>query len=148
MTARNTGTGKVFEATVVPALELNGYDVKLQVLVGTTPNGKAHYVDAVVTTPGANPEEILVSNKWQQSPGTAEQKVPYEVIRLLHTMNEQKNPDGTPKYARAYLILGGDGWTLRDYFQSGELAKYITGSNRVKIVTTDRFLALANKKAL
>ena len=48
-------------------------------------------------------ERILVSLKWQQTGGTAEQKVPFEVMCLADAV--------TAGHAvRAFLALGGDGW--------------------------------------
>lgn len=47
-------------------------------------------------------------SKWQQIGGTAEQKVPFEVMCLADAVRAEHA-------ARAYLVLGGDGWTLRDY---------------------------------
>jgi PD-(D/E)XK nuclease superfamily protein len=48
--------------------------------------------------------------KWQQSSGTAEQKVPFEIICLAETIKE------TPNYKRGYVVLGGTGWTLQEYY--------------------------------
>jgi hypothetical protein len=63
-------------------------------------------VDVVATKDGRS---ILVSMKWQQVSGTAEQKVPYEVICLLEALE-------SVNYAKAYLVLGGEGWKLRTLF--------------------------------
>jgi len=43
----------------------------------------------------------LISMKWQQVSGTAEQKVPFEVICLIEAL---KNNGG--RYSKAYLVLG------------------------------------------
>jgi hypothetical protein len=56
--------------------------------------------------------------KWQQTSGTAEQKVPFEVMCLADAV--QSNLADA-----AYLVLGGDGWTLRDYYVSGALADHL-----------------------
>jgi hypothetical protein len=91
-------------------------------------------VDAVASKAG---EKLLVSLKWQQTGGTAEQKVPFEVMCLADAVrNEQA--------ARAYLVLGGDGWTLRDYYTSGALAEHLTHAALVRVVTLEAFVRLAN----
>jgi hypothetical protein len=77
---------------------------------------------------------VLISLKWQQVGGTAEQKVPFEVICLMDAM------DQNPNYQKAYLVLGGEGWTLRDFYISGDLQQYIPYGDRVEIVTLERFI--------
>ena len=57
----------------------------------------------------SNDKHILVSLKWQQTSGTAEQKVPFEVMCLSDAVRDGHGD-------RAHLVLGGDGWTLRDYY--------------------------------
>ena len=72
--ARNTRTGQVLEMMVLPALEMGGYFVEKQVRLGERLGGGKHYADILATK---GDESIVVSLKWQQSSGTAEQKVPY-----------------------------------------------------------------------
>jgi hypothetical protein len=38
---------------------------------------------------------------------------------------------------RAYLALGGDGWTLRDYFTSGNLSEHLIHLSLVRVVTLE-----------
>ena len=66
-------------------------------------------MDAIAEKGG---DAILVSLKWQQTGGTAEQKVPFEVMCLADAVRAGHGQ-------AAYLVLGGDGWTLRDYYTSG-----------------------------
>ena len=75
--------------------------------------------------------------KWQQVSGTAEQKVPFEIICLLEAL------DAGP-YAKAYLVLGGEGWTLRNFFVGEGLKKYLAYADKVEIVTLESFVAKAN----
>ena len=131
---RNTNTGGVLEAMILPALTRNGYACEKQVRIGSRCGGGVHKVDAVASKAG---ETLLVSLKWQQTGGTAEQKVPFEVMCLADAVrNEQA--------ARAYLVLGGDGWTLRDYYTSGALAEHLTHARLVRVVTLEAFVRLAN----
>ena len=136
--ARDTRTGEVLERMVLPALEKGGYSHRTAVDIGQRLGQGRHIVDVVATT---DDEDYLVSLKWQQVSGTAEQKIPFEVISLSQAMR-----DGG--YARAYLVLGGDGWRLRDLYTSGGLNKHLTYPELVEIVTLERFIALANQGAL
>ena len=105
MTPRNTNTGGVLEAMILPALERGGYEYETQVNVGVRCGGGTHKADAVARKAA---ETVIVSLKWQQTSGTAEQKVPFEVMCLADAVRSG------PAH-RAYLVLGGDGWSLRDY---------------------------------
>jgi hypothetical protein len=167
MTYRDTGTGGVLEAMILPALERGGYAYRKQVKVGLRHGGGTHKVDAVATkvvkpiqsgievppllgmvAPSASDRDgdvhtdtILVSLKWQQTGGTAEQKVPFEVMCLAQAIM-----DGHAN--KAYLVLGGDGWTLRDYYVSGKLAKHLIHADLVKVVTLEAFIRMANRGEL
>lgn len=77
MTPRNTSTGAVLEAMVLPALDRGGYVWRVQVETETRPGGRRHQVDAIAAKDG---DDVLVSMKWQQTSETAEQKV--ELIRF------------------------------------------------------------------
>jgi hypothetical protein len=134
VTPRNTNTGGVLEAMILPALERGRYAYEAQVRVGERCGGGTHNVDAVATKAGAR---ILVSLKWQQVHGTAEQKVPFEVMCLADAIR-------AGHAERAYLVLGGDGWTLRDYFVSGQLADHLVHGHLVQVVTLEAFIRLAN----
>ena len=134
MTPRNTSTGAVLEAMVVPALDRGGYTWRVQVETGTRPGGRRHQVDAIAQKDGAS---VLVSLKWQQTSGTAEQKVPFEVMCLADAVR-------TKKADRAFLVLGGDGWTLRDFYTSGGLAEHLIHAELVQVVTLEAFVRLAN----
>lgn len=138
MSPRNTNTGGVLEAMVLPAPERGGYSHEKQALVGHRCGGGVHKVDAVATKVGS---KILVSLKWQQTTGTAEQKVPFEVMCLADAVR-------TGYGAKAYLVLGGDGWTLRDYYTSGSLAEHLVHAGFVKVVTLEAFIRLANNGQL
>ena len=134
MSPRDTGTGSVLEVMVLPSLARGGYEMRRQVLVHDRPGGRRHKVDAVASKDG---RQILISLKWQQVGGTAEQKVPFEVICLAIAIR-------TDNYAKAFLVLGGEGWTLRDYFTSGALAEHLKDCDAVEIVTMENFIALAS----
>jgi hypothetical protein len=123
---------------IVPALARSGYTHETQKIIGKRCGGRPHKVDAIATR---GEDRILVSLKWQQTGGTAEQKVPFEVMCLADAVS---GGQGT----KAYLVLGGDGWTLRDYFTSGKLAEHLIHSQLVKVVTLEAFVRLANNGQL
>jgi hypothetical protein len=78
---------------------------------------------------------ILVSNKWQEVSGTAEQKVPFEALCLEKAILQKKA-------VRAYLVLGGPGWTLRDFYV-GSLSAYMNIPH-VSIMELEKFIPKAS----
>lgn len=134
MTPRNTRTGGVLEQMVLPALDQGGYTYRVQVNIGRRLGCGQHLVDVIAERDG---RQVLISLKWQQVSGTAEQKVPFEVICLLEALE-------SGKYAKAYLVLGGEGWTLRNFFVSGGLRKYLPGTDKVEVLTLESFVGRAN----
>jgi len=136
--SRNTRTGLVLERMVLPALEQGGYSYRTQARLGQRFGIGGHVVDAIAEKDG---KEILISVKWQQVSGTAEQKVPFEVICLLEALENGS-------YQKAYLVLGGEGWTFRNFYTSGGLAKYLSYRDRVEILTLEAFVARANSGRL
>src|SRR4051812_28388102 len=120
----STKTGGVLEKMVLPALKEGGYEIKIQVLVGQRFGCGKHFVDVVASKDGRT---TLVSLKWQQSQGTTEQKVPFEVLCLIDAIK-------TGNYAKAYVVLGGEGWTLRNFYVSGGLLEHLKDHHLVEIV--------------
>jgi len=139
MTPGNTRTGGVLERMVLPALDQGGYTYRTQVRVGKRLGTGVHLVDALVQKPAQKP--FLVSVKWQQVSGTAEQKVPFEIICLIEAIE-------SGEYEKAYLVLGGEGWRLRDVYVGGVLKRYILNSEKVEIVTLESFVGRANQGKL
>lgn len=140
MTPGNTSSGKVLESIVLPALQRSGYRFSEQVLIGKRIGGGRHYVDVVAEKGNT---KILLSLKWQQVGGTAEQKVPFEVICLVEAIL-----DSGGEYAKAYLVLGGEGWKLRNFYTKGGLEKHLEYSEKVDILTLEDFIARANQGQL
>src|SRR5947209_10955284 len=135
---RDTRTGAVLEEMVLPSLTRGGYEYKVRVKIGQRMGCGSHYVDVIAKKNG---KKYLISLKWQQVAGTAEQKIPFEVICLAEALE-----DG--EYEKAYIVLGVEGWTLRKFYTSGGLANYLRGADKVDIVTLERFVALANSTQL
>jgi hypothetical protein len=135
---RDTATGTVLENMVVPALSQAGYEVKQQVVIGRRLGAGRHKVDAVAEKDG---QKFIISLKWQQVSGTAEQKVPFEVICLTEAL-------ATGSYAGAYLVLGGEGWSLRSLYTEGQLRKWLNYPAALHILSFEGFVALVNRGML
>ncbi len=138
MSPRNTTTGGVLEAMVLPALTRGGYTYKTQQKIGVRFGGGAHLVDVIAEKDGA---KYLISMKWQQVSGTAEQKVPFEVICLADEVL-------SGAFSKAYLVLGGEGWKLRTFYTGGGLKNHLVHADKVDIMTLEAFVARANQGKL
>jgi hypothetical protein len=138
MTPRDTRTGGVLEAMILPSLRNGGYSFAAQQVVGTRIGGGKHVVDVIAEK---NAKKYLISLKWQQVSGTAEQKVPFEVICLTEAVIEGA-------FEKAYLVLGGGGWKLRDFYTGGGLEKHLAYAEKVDILTLESFVARANQGKL
>lgn len=132
---RDTRTGSVLEEMILPSLNRGGYEYKVRVNIGQRLGCGSHYVDVVAEKEGRT---LLISLKWQQVAGTAEQKIPFEAICLAEALESDQ-------YAKAYIVLGGEGWKLREFYTSGRLNKYLRGADAVEIVTLENFVARANR---
>jgi len=141
MTSRDTGTGDVLEQMVLPALRKGGYRYQTHVHIGERFGGGKHLVDILAENDAGL--TFLISLKWQQVSGTAEQKVPFEAMCLAEAVLTSNN-----QYSKAYLVLGGAGWKLRNFFVGGGLAKHLRYDNLVIITTLELFIAKANKSQL
>ena len=126
---------------VIPALTLGGYQSEREALVGLRPSGKRHRVDVLATDD--NGGRFLISLKWQQVSGTAEEKIPYEVICLAHTMRTSD-----PAFSAAYLVLGGDGWSLRNFYLGRGLDEHLAYPGWVRLMSLEGFVGLANQGRL
>jgi len=138
MAPRDTSTGAVLEEMILPALKRGGYAFQTQVNIGNRLGGGRHVVDVVAEKDG---KKFLISLKWQQVAGTAEQKVPFEVISLAEAVR-------SGELEGAYLVLGGEGWKLRDYFTGDGLREHLVHADKVKILTLEGFVARANRGSL
>ena len=139
-THRDTRTGAVMEQMVLPAIERGGYEYFRQVDIGSRLGGGKHIVDLVAYNEGGR--GYLISLKWQQTSGTAEQKVPYEAMCLIQAVLAEPE-----RYEKAYLVLGGPSWTLREFY-TDSLREYLRHDELLSIVTLEAFVALANRGTL
>ena len=141
MAPRDTRTGAVLESMVLPALQRGGYSYRTQFNIGLRPGGRRHFIDVLATDDDG--KAYLISLKWQQVSGTAEQKVPFEAICLAEALRT-----GEDKYHKAYLVLGGEGWSLRDFYLGGGLDGHLAHGDLVNFRSLESFIALANQGRL
>ncbi|GIW58937.1 MAG: hypothetical protein KatS3mg087_0003 [Patescibacteria group bacterium] len=133
-------SGVVFEKMLTDALEKGGYSFVRNVIVGKKPDGSRYKVDLLVDN------KILVSVKWQQTSGTAEQKIPFEVIALTHLFKS-----GGSYRPPAYLVLGGNGWRteLKEFYLSRDFLEWIPKAKGfVVLVDGYDFIKLVNERRL
>jgi len=138
---RDTGTGWVLEQMVLPALKRAGYQAQRRYrLPDPFRPGRPHYLDVAVLQ-GTAP--IGIAAKWQQSPGTAEEKVPMEMLRLIKFVEGEQ-------LDRGYVLLAGTGGSLQDYFMSSSFLEEFSSPavSRVRVVDLDTLTALINSGKL
>ncbi len=131
-------TGRVLEQMILPTLERAGYGCATGVTVGLRLGTGRHVVDVVAERDGLR---YLISLKWQQVAGTAEQKVPFEIICLSEALEGGD-------YAGAYLMLGGERWRFRDFFISDHIKAYMHVSDLIDIITLEALIAEVNSEGL
>jgi hypothetical protein len=131
--------GVQIENLLQSLLELYGYECSDYVRVGHSEWLK-NRADIAAEGHGRS---LLFSIRWQSVPGSAEQKVPFEVISLIDSVKRSYG-----EYQKAYLILGGDGWRLLDFYTAGGLGEYIRDMELVSIVTFQRFIELVKNDEL
>ncbi|MGB9749269.1 MAG: PD-(D/E)XK nuclease superfamily protein [Caldisericia bacterium] len=90
-------------------------------------------------------DKIIISAKWQQVKGTAEQKILYDIISLIKIIIEYEN-----KFLKGYVVIGGEGFSekAREFLLSQSHKKFLKDGEKIEILTIDRFVALANNKNL
>ncbi len=108
--SRDTTTGKSYEDAIEELLiEHTNHKVKAQVSIGKKRNGGKHYVDILLN------DDVLLSLKFQRVQGTAEEKVPFEIMKLQHAVDDHG-------YKSAVIVLAGPdkAWKWKDYYLSEE----------------------------
>lgn len=140
---KGTKTGAYWESVLKPVLEIH-YAGKFatQVTVGQQLFGGNYRADAVIRDSSG---DIIVSAKWQQVSGTAEQKIVYDIASLLKIIQESAG-----RYRKAYVVLGGTGFSdnARNYLLAQSHCDLFTQGHLVEVLSLDSFLARANKESL
>lgn len=127
--SRDTTTGSDFEHDVSFELDRCGLSFQEQVAVGEKPGGGIHRADHVVRRPDGT--ELLVSCKTQNTGGTAEEKLPYELIKLANTVTD--DPARWGKYA--VLVISGTGWSasIKQFIEDDSWVWMPEARSRVRI---------------
>ena len=102
MSPRNTKSGGVLEQMVQHALEQGKYKYVRGKKVGTRFGVTGHIIDTYAEDQRGRVH--LISLKWQQVSGTAEQKVPFEVISLIDLASSRMR---TTTRRTSYLVATG-----------------------------------------
>jgi hypothetical protein len=69
--------------------------------------GRQTQVDFLLIAPDG--AQILAEMKWQQVPGTTKQRIPFEIMSLADAIKKNEG-----RFKTAYIVLAGEGWTLRE----------------------------------
>lgn len=138
MTPGNTKkSGGTFEEIIRHTLEYKKYPFICQKCVGTRFETGRHIVDFIID------DKLLVSVKWQEVSGTAEQKVPFEVICLTDIILKSST------FTKAYLVLGGEGWKLKNFYLSRDFLKWIPkAEGLVEVVAFEDFIRRINRSEI
>jgi hypothetical protein len=141
MGSRDTTTGSNYEAIIEICIkrscEKNNLEAISQATIGTKPGGGKHRVDWEIIDKQDPESRGLISCKYQGTSGTAEEKMAYEVIKLLYTMKIDK------RYKKSWIIMGGEGWSvgMREFIKN-HLSEWIPEmGGRISILTTDQLIS-------
>ena len=138
---RDTTTGSSYEAIIEMCIkrscEKNNLKAANQVTIGVKPGGGKHRVDWEISDITNPNKRGLISCKYQGTSGTAEEKIAYEVIKLLHAMKVDS------RYEKSWIIIGGEGWSsgMREFIKV-HLREWIPEmKQKVEILTTDELIS-------
>lgn len=141
MASRDTTTGSNYEAIIEMCIkrscEKNSLIAVPQSTIGEKPGGGKHRVDWEIYKKSDENFRGLISCKFQKTSGTAEEKIAYEVIKLLHAMKSDI------RFKKSWIIMGGDGWSagIRE-FTNNHLIEWIPAmAGKVYILTTDQLIS-------
>jgi hypothetical protein len=140
MAQRDTTTGSNYESIIEMCIkrscEKNQLSAISQATVGEKPGGGKHRVDWEIYRTSDPNFRGLISCKFQGTSGTAEEKIAYEVIKLLYSMKLDT------RYKKSWIIMGGEGWSngMRS-FVNNHLSDWIPAMHgSVNILTTDQLI--------
>lgn len=136
---RNTRSGRIWETVIRPVLDAH-YAGRYgeQVAVGLKLTGEPYLADFVVYEPSG---DIIVSAKWQQTPGTAEDKILWDIANLIAIVRQ------SGRYRKAYVVLGGSGFSnaMRTFLLQQGHRGVLQDGHLVEVVSLEDFLARANQ---
>ena len=130
-----TGTGQ--ELMIESLLEFNHCDYQKQVFIGKQLFNNRYKADFVIG------RSIIVSLKWQQVAGTAEQKVIYEIASLIKIIENDN-------FKKAYVVIGGNGFSqnAKEYLFNQEHRNILKHGDLVENIGVEDFIARLNNHNL
>ena len=137
---RDTTTGKHYEDIVETCIKRasgkNNFKALPQQNVGLKPNQGSHRIDWELISLSNENVRGLISCKYQGTSGTAEEKIAYEVIKLLYTMKIDE------RYKHGWIVMGGEGWSSgMKRFVKEELPFWIPAMvGKITIFSTDQLI--------
>lgn len=135
--SRNTDeTGGKFEYYVEYLCDKAGYNVEEQEIIGLRPHGGAHKVDIILHEDEIDDIRKIVSLKYQEVAGTAEEKIPYEQMCLQDACERYG-------YNEAIIVLAGPGWAHDDCYIDGGFNTWMNTPN-VRVMSYDEFVNTHN----
>ena len=138
---RDTTTGSSYEAIIEMCIkrscEKNNLKAANQVTIGVKPGGGKHRVDWEISDISNPNKRGLISCKYQGTSGTAEEKIAYEVIKLLHAMKIDS------RYEKSWIIIGGEGWSpgMREFINVHLNESIHEMKHKIKNLTTDQLIS-------
>ncbi len=147
---------------VLPALKARGFHYALNLLLpcpligrrlradvlGWAPNGKVIPIFLCWRSSGGSDEETIVFKALAIAEAAAEWAVPQHGIGCQETGCGAVLLQDSWRALVPYLVLGGGGWTLRDFYIGGGLQKHLTYAHLVRITDLESFVSLANQGRL
>ena len=150
---RGTQTGKTLENMIKSALIDNGYGVCEQKVIGKSLFGGRYKADLIISEPLTpshkcnmlSRNKIIISCKWQQVSGTAEQKILYEIASLIKIIKESNGA-----YKKAYLVFGGGGFSpyAQNFMRHQKHRDILKDADLVEVYDLGEMVAKINKREL
>ena len=142
MSSRNTTSGASFEDIVGASLKrsckANALTATAQVNIGEKPDGGNHIVDWQLTSnTKRSKKKVLVSCKYQEVSGTAQDKITYEVVKLATAMKND------PSITHSFIVLGGKGWSsgMKDFVTTDLVSDWFPKfEDKITICDIDSFM--------
>lgn len=141
--APSTRSGNTFEQIIEAVLKQNYPDqFRRHIAIGHQLFGGKYIADFVLDTPEG---KVIISAKWQQVSGTAEQKLLYEIASLIKIVKESSG-----QIRKAYVVLDGPGFskTAKSFLLKQGHVDYLQDGNLVEVLDVANFTARANQKTL
>lgn len=136
---KNCSSGRKFQNQVKTLLLESGWHVDLEYVLGHRLGKKSkHRVDIKATKDRL---DILISCKYQDVPGTAPDKLPYEYMCMLHAVEANLMDKG-------FLVLFGEPLLKENVFHPmriEQMARYMTISNKVQVCSFEEFYRIINR---